>query len=266
MALRQVISSGTLAPLNGLDCPLESTILVPVSQTGKMVMSRSERENKERDLNGQVISVEVKKEWALVGGKADSQKPGEAGLIDFADGRFIKDKKQISSDECAQVLFEAPQSCLGREAIEELTGIKKDENPEAFDKATKTFGWLIEKIYTSRDWVFLKSNRDVVLNKETKETLKGFSTYTGVCRVVLSDQEINRLNGDLKAFPASEHKEFQPFDWKVDEIPVENKKPYKCLVVHTGNEVPVRKYNKDIVFRFYWRELSDLIVNGAKHE
>jgi hypothetical protein len=264
-SLKQVISSGTLAPLNGLDCPLESTMLLPITSTGRIVMSRSERENKERDLNGQVISVEVKKEWALVGGKAESQKPEDAALLDFADGRFIKDGKQLPADECASVTFETPQTCLGREAIEELTGLKKDKNPDAFDKATKTFGWLIEKIHTSRDWVFLKSNRDVTLNKETGEKLKGFSTYTGVCRVTLSDQEIARLNSELKAFPASEHKEFHAFDWKVDEIPVENKKPYKCFVVQTGGDIPVRKYNKDIMFRFYWREFSELIVNGAKH-
>ena len=261
--LSLTIRSGSLAPLMGLDCPLESTLLVPVSESGKIVMSRSERENKERDVDGNVVKVDMKKEWALVGGKAESRRPGDAKFLDFADGRFIKDGKQLPSDECEQIVFEAPQTCLGREAIEELSGIKKDKDPEAFDKASKTMGWLVEKIYTSRDWVFVKSNRDVTLNKETKEKLEGFSTYTGICRVILSDQEIVRLNDELKCFPTSEHKEFHPFNWNILAVHTDKEGSYNILVVQTPKEVPVRKYNKDIIFKLYHREISDLIVNGS---
>lgn len=260
--LANVIQTGSLAPILGLDCPLQSTALVPVTTTGKVILSRSERLDKQRDVSGKVIKTTLKKEYTLVGGKAESQKPGDVTLLDYSDFRFIENGNQISAEECAKVLFESPISCLSREAIEELTGFTKDKNPKEFDSACKTFGWLIEKIYQSRDWEFLKSKRDVVLDEKTGEILKEYSTYTGICRVILSDQEISRLNQDINSFKNNEfqeHKEVRPFDWSIEDVSVEGKKPYRALVVHVGDDFHVRKYNKDVLFRYYHNEFSRLI-------
>ena len=129
-SLIDFVHSKSLEPLTGLSYPIESTLLFPVHKgSGKLILSFTTRENKTED-----GKVEVKKEWALVGGKAESQIKGEPGWTDFSDKRFIKEQRQFTEEECGHISFENPRICLSREAVEEMTGQKGNLTPEAVTK------------------------------------------------------------------------------------------------------------------------------------
>jgi len=248
--LQHVLGTTDLTPITGLPFPIESTILFPVHKgTGKLIMSFTTRNNKKDD-----GTVEVKQEWALVGGKAESQLKGEQGWTDFSDKRFIKDGRQFTAEECAAFTFENPRVCLGREAVEELTGQKGSLTPES--KAQ--FSWVTDKIQKSPFWTCVKSSRDVVLDKEKDIKVKGYSTYTCLCKVEFSDEELNKLNNDIVAYEKREHRFFKPHSWSVKPVQVKDK-PVTHLVVDIDGEGDVRNYNKNIMFKFYHDEISTLL-------
>ena len=243
-SLKESISCPDKLPVMGLDFPLESTLLILVQEgTQKLIMSLGK--NKKNKL-----------EWTLVGGKVESQKRTDEKFIDFNDARFIVDGKQISPDECADIIFENPKKSLAREVMEELTGNKKFNQEEE-----NKFDWLIKKIYDSNDWVFVKTNKSVKLNETDK--LDGFSTYMGLCKVMLSERDISLLNDVIESYEEREHRFFIPKEWHITEFE-SNGKNKNCFTVKVDdNDHPVRNYNANIMFVHYWKEFNELIMKDT---
>jgi len=242
-------------PIQGLEFPFRSTILVPVLRRPNakplIVMSRSERIDKKSD-----GTTEKKYEWALAGGKVNSQKTAEDKITDTAD-QFVKDGKQLPSNECKQVIFESPKHCVAREVVEEMTG-KKDLT----DADYKAFDLIISKIRNAseKDWRIIKTVRDATFGPKNNEIIvKGFTGYTAICQISLTYDELNTLNELLKVYPNREHREFVPFDWN---IITEQKgdKTKNVFSVLAENSYPIRKYNKDIMFVHYSKEFNDLVI------
>lgn len=241
-SLQESVTCADQRPIMGLDHPLESNLLVLVQEgTQKLIMSLGKNKS-------------GKLEWTLVGGKAESQKRCDEKFVDFADLRFVSDNQQITANQCSDIIFENPKTSLAREVVEELTGSKN------IDKTQKDqFDWLVQKIYKSPDWTFVKTNKSVKVNDETK--IDGFATYMGLCRVVLSDREITLLNDGIEKYQDREHTFFVPKEWEVSEFESKGKSKNR-LAVKVDDDHPVRKYNADIMFVHYWKEFNDLITKG----
>lgn len=255
--LAAIFATQSLKPFTGLDLPLESTLLFPVhAKTGQLVMSWSSRTTKGDD--GQPKTAE---DWALVGGKAESIYPGEKTFSDFRppiDARLIKDGKQLSADEQGKVETESPIKCLIRETTEEITGKKNGLSEED----TKRFDWLASKIQKGV-WTCVRSSKDGEYDKVTKASIKGFGSYTCLCRVDFTDDELARLNNDIAGYPNREHQFFRAHPWAVKDVEIKNKDGSVKLVPHVVVAVDngeVRKYNRDIMFKFYKNEISELLT------
>src|SRR4029078_6501853 len=106
-----------------------------------------------------------KLELALVGGKTESQLPNENQMLDYADGRFIKDGQQISVAECMKIIFENPRLSLAREVVEELTGKKQPDHSDF-----QRLDWILSKIKNSSpdNWTVVTTNKQVKLKDESK--------------------------------------------------------------------------------------------------
>lgn len=233
-------------PVQGLDCPLESTLMVLVEEgTGNIIMSLGQRPGKDP-------------EWTLVGGKNESWKGDEDAMTDYSDKRFIVNGRQFTADECKDVVFENPRGSLAREVVEELVGTKDPLTKEQLVQ----FDWLIAKIHQSPDWRFVKTSKSVKLSDGSK--IEGFNTYMGLCCVSLSVHEIVLLNAQIQKYDNREHREFSVKEWAVKEIEPKPGKRNNKFVVDVGEEYPIRKYNDNIMFVFYWKEFSELISKG-KH-
>lgn len=245
--LAAIFTNKSLKPFTGLDLPFESTLLFPVhAKTGQLIMSWSSRTGDD----GQ-----PKEDWALVGGKAESQWPGDTKFTDFRppiDARAIKEGRQFTPEEQGQVLVESPLTCLGREATEEVTG-KKVLSPED----VKRFEWLTDKI-NNGIWTCVRASKDGVYDKASGASIKGYATYTCLCRIDLTDEDLARLNNDIANYPNREHKFFRAFPWAVKDVEVKGKQvPHVVVNVDNGE---VRKYNRDIMFKFYKNEISELLT------
>jgi hypothetical protein len=239
-SLRESVTCEDRRPVMGLDYPLESNLLVLVEEgTNKLIMSLG------KNKSGKV-------EWTLVGGKAESQKRYDEKFVDFADLRFVSDNQQLTANQCSDIIFENPKTSLAREVLEELTGSK-----DISEEQKRKFDWLVQKIYSSPDWTFVKTNKTVKVDETTK--IEGFATYMGLCRVILSSREITMLNDEIEQYKDREHTFFVPKEWEVNEFESKGKSKNR-LAVKVDDEHPVRKYNAEIMFVHYWREFNDLIT------
>jgi len=239
-SLQESVTCEDRRPVMGLDHPLESNLLVLVQEgTNKLIMSLGKNKS-------------GKLEWTLVGGKAESQKRCDEKFVDFADLRFVSNCQQLTASQCADIIFENPKTSLAREVVEELTGSKN-----ITEEQRNRLDWLVQKIYQSPDWTFVKTNKSVKVNDETK--IDGFATYMGLCRVILTDREIAMLNDEIEAYADREHTFFVPKEWEVSEFESKGKSKNR-LAVKVDDEHPVRKYNAEIMFVHYWQQFNDLIM------
>ncbi len=229
------IKSNPNKVIKGLDYPLESTVLVLVEEgTNNIIMSLGKRGDKSP-------------EWTLVGGKAMSWKRTEDGMTDYSDDRFItKDGEQHLPQDCKEVVFENPRRCLTREVIEELTG-------EKYDPACHDFDWLVDMINNTSDWTFVKTNKKV-------KSIDDFHTYIGLCRVMICTKQIAYLNSQINRYIDREHIYFAAKSWVVKEVESNGKPKNRLQVNVDGDDYQIRKFNNDIMFSFYWKEFSDLIM------
>jgi len=249
-------------PVTGLDCPVESHVLLIRDEEGNIVMAHTKRWNKDESIEG---GGEWKEEWTCVGGKSESWKRDEDQMTDFSDLRFVHagEKRKFTSEECADVVVENPRYSVAREVVEELTGLK-----EIDEKDWKTFDWLVQRIYNHGRWKMLKTNKQVKVDKgkDTEYKLGDFQTYMGVCRINLTKDEIATLNSQLEFYPEREQRELASKKWKIDESIKQGKdgkpdKTVKMFVVETGDDLNVRKYNANILFKFYWEEFQSLMTS-----
>ena len=225
--------------------PVESTLLVPVvvDEYGvkyQLVMSISQRIDKGQE----------KKELALVGGKTESMFSTDAKMLDYADSRFIKNGKQISEEECKQIIFENPKLSLAREVLEEITG-----NKNVDISYYKHLDWFVSKIInsTADNWTVVTTNKQVKLSDDSK--IK-FQTDMALCSILLTQEEVDKLNIDISKYSGREHIEFVLKDFKITEE-VKDEKVKRALTV-TTDDLPVRGYN-ELMFGFYPNEFYQLI-------
>jgi len=112
--IEQSVSSGSLEPISDLHLPLESVSVFPVVDK-KLFASFSVRENKTRDEEGVITSIETKNELTFLAGKMQSWPVGRP-----EDARDYNVKKAAEEQVQAPFsTFESPIATVAREMKEE---------------------------------------------------------------------------------------------------------------------------------------------------
>jgi hypothetical protein len=101
--------------VSGITIPVESVTLLIIGENNKLFASKSVRDNKVRDENGQVILSEKKTELAFLAGKCQSwTKDNKEDARDYN----VKRAKE-EQDDAINRIFECPLITLSREMDEE---------------------------------------------------------------------------------------------------------------------------------------------------
>lgn len=237
-ALERAFSEHTCDPFSGLPYPLESTRLIIVDDTGKLVMGWTTRE-----------------EWSLVGGISRSIPPGGTHFSDFrppVDPRYTRDGAQLPASEQEKVVVESPLRGLMRECEEELTSDQEASVVEIAALMSQTpLTWFLNKVRDGR-WTG-------VLAVKSGSGVQRFKTHVCLCRITLTTAEIAQLNAEIAQYPNREHREFASFPW---EIRTHNDRGRVVRRIHVDCKAGtrLRGYDEDIVFGLYAADVEGLLA------
>lgn len=236
--------SAIMSEITNRQIPLEGVILVPVCDN-KPVMAYCHRINKANNTE------ELLEEWAFVAGTTFVKGPNDTEFID-------KNGKQISSEESKNATYKSLQYTIKFHLLNELTDLKKNpKSDEEIRELELMFEWLIKKVYESNDWEFVEFSRP--------SQGINFMSSVGICRISLTQKEIDDLNIQILKFQQREQRRFVPLNWKLidsGKLEVDTNVPLPAFKYGIPIDLyiqRVRNYFANIMFPKFGKTFAKLI-------